>query len=30
MWGAANLSKLRRLTSLSDKPKLTPVPPAKP
>ena len=27
---AANLSKLRRLTSLSDKPKLTPVPPAKP
>lgn len=27
---AANLSKLRRLTGLSDKPKLTPVPPAKP
>lgn len=27
---AANLSKLRRLTSLSDKPKLTPVPPGKP
>lgn len=27
---AANLSKLRRLTSLSDKPKLTPIPPAKP
>jgi len=27
---AMNLSKLRRLTSLSDKPKLTPVPPSKP
>jgi hypothetical protein len=27
---AANLSKLRRLTGLSDKPKLTPVAPAKP
>ena len=27
---AANLSKLRRLTSLSEKPKLSPVPPAKP
>lgn len=27
---AANLSKLRRLTSLSDKPKLTPVSPEKP
>jgi len=27
---AANLSKLRRLTSLNDKPKLTPVPPPKP
>jgi len=27
---AANLSKLRRLTGLSDKPKLTPIPPAKP
>jgi len=27
---AANLSQMRRLTGLSDKPKLTPVPPAKP
>lgn len=27
---AANLSKLRRLTGLSDKPKLAPIPPAKP